>query len=82
MKPSEVFGVVVRSAGLFLTVSALGSLITALAAPAILLLVIPTLFVGLWFLRGAPVVIHFAYPDRNREDHGNSLAHNIEDRPE
>ena len=82
MKSSEAFGVVVRSVGLILVVSALGSLISALAAPGVLLLAIPTLFVGLWLLRGAPGVIDYAYPDRDREDHGNSRARDIEDRPE
>ena len=63
MKPSEAFGVVVRSAGLLLLVSTANMLLMAVAQPGFLFLAIPMLVIGIWFLRGAPVLVNFAYPE-------------------
>ncbi len=63
MKPSEAFGVAVRSIGLVVILSGLGSLVGALGAPGLLLVAIPTVLVGIWLLRGAKALVSFAYPD-------------------
>lgn len=67
MKPSELFGVFVRTMGLFLTLAALLQIFLAiLKGPqnvfGMLLFGVPMLLVGLWFLRGAKALISFAFP--------------------
>ncbi len=73
MKPSELFGVVVRSVGLLIVLPSLGLQFFALLdlvgggpgnAVGILILSIPALLVGLWLLRGAPGIVAFAYPEK------------------
>jgi hypothetical protein len=66
MKPHEIFALVVRIVGLL-------SLVYILASATVFILlglqwafVIKTLVwiaVSLWFLRGAPQLVRFAYPD-------------------
>lgn len=68
MKPSEAFGVVVRSVGLLLVLSGLASLLSVFAAPGVMLVAIPTLLVGFWLLRSARIVVSFAYPDDREAD--------------
>lgn len=73
MKASEAFGVAIRSVGLLLVLSAMWQLFSALmntvggaqGSPIAGLLVsgVPTLLVGLWLLRGAPVLVRFAFPE-------------------
>jgi len=72
MKPSEAFGVVVRSVGLVTVVPAVGTLCYALltvvmggpaSAGGLIILALPPLCAGLWLLRGAPGLVAFAYPD-------------------
>lgn len=73
MKPSELFGVVVRTIGLLVLLSAvwatfLGSLGVALGGPGqtvgMLFFGIPALLIGLWLMRsGAHALVRFAYPD-------------------
>jgi len=77
MKAAEVFGIVVRTIGLIVILLALG-----LIFPAILSLVaggpgtligllfygIPVLVVGLWLLRGAGLIVSFAFPNDRREN--------------
>jgi hypothetical protein len=72
MKPSETFGVVVRSVGLVIVVMAGGTLGFALltivmggpaSAGGLMILGFPPLCAGLWLLRGAPGLVAFAYPD-------------------
>jgi len=70
MKASELFGVVVRGIGLIMTICGIwqvsfATLELALGGPGnrieMLLYGIPTLLVGLWFLRGAKSLMLFAY---------------------
>jgi len=72
MKPSELFGVVVRTMGLLFVLTALLKVFSAIlnlvgGGPgnvlAMLLYGIPALLVGLWFLRGAKALISFAFPE-------------------
>ena len=63
MKPSELFGVVVRSLGLLLLVSTLNVLLMAMEKPGYLFIAIPMFAVGAWMLRGAPFLIEIAYPE-------------------
>jgi hypothetical protein len=73
MKPSEMFGVVVRSVGLLLVLPALGTQFFAILslvlggpgnAVGMMILSLPVLLVGLWLLRGAPGIMAFAYPEK------------------
>jgi hypothetical protein len=70
MKPSDIFGVVVRSLGLVLVLGALAILFFAflnlfLGGPGnilgMLICAIPQLFVGVWFLSGAESLVRLAY---------------------
>ena len=63
MKPSELFGVVVRSLGLLLLVSTLNMLLMAIEQPGYLILSIAMFALGVWLLRGAPILIEIAYPE-------------------
>jgi drug/metabolite transporter (DMT)-like permease len=72
MKPSEVFGVVVRSIGLLLVMGVLWAFYWAflsliLGGPGnvlgILIVSIPALFVGVWFLSGPKSLISIAYQE-------------------
>ena len=65
MNPTDAFGVVVRSIGLLLVLSAFFQLFVVAWAPAMLILAVPTLLIGLWLLRGAAAVVAFAYPESN-----------------
>ncbi len=74
MKPAEIFGVVVRTIGLLMTMIALAQtlfalLVTVLGGPAngpgLLIFSLPALVVGIWLLRGAKAVVWFAYPDES-----------------
>jgi hypothetical protein len=79
MKPSEAFGVVVRSVGLLILLPAIWSLfwialtcIVAHTAPnnimALIINGILALFVGIWFLGGAPGLVSLAYPDKSERE--------------
>ena len=72
MKPPDVFGILVRTVGLVITLGAtckilsllpdlLGGSWTALMSIGI---TVPVLLVGLWLLRGANALINFAYPEK------------------
>ena len=70
MKPSEVFGVVIRTIGLLLLMFAVSQIAMGLLALVIgglgnvfvmLLSGIPSFLVGYWFLRGAPLIVSLAY---------------------
>ena len=72
MKASEIFGVAVRVIGLIMSFVGIGQISVAVlylvgGGPAgkILLLLcgVPFLIIGRWFLRGAPKLIKFAYPE-------------------
>ena len=72
MRPSELFGVVVRTIGLLAVLSAAWAMLLATlavvgggpGANAMLLAGIPMLLVGLWLLRGgADSLVRFAYPE-------------------
>jgi len=67
MKPSDAFGVVVRSIGLLLFLQGIAMCLVAVGAPGMILLAIPALVVGLWLLRGAQFIVSFAYPDETAE---------------
>lgn len=69
MKPAELFGVVIRTIGLLLLVSAVSQILWALInligggpgnAAVMLLIGIPCFLVGSWFLRGAPILVSYA----------------------
>lgn len=91
MKPSEVFGVVIRAIGLVVVVWAVGILGFALmnlvgGGPAsvvgLSIIGIPVLLFGLWLLRGAPAVVRFAYPSRLRDEFGRLRERNDLDSPD
>ncbi len=72
MKPSDVFGIVVRTVGLLITLTALWSIGWALLslagggpgnAAGLLIFGIPELLIGLWLLRGAKPLVRFAFPE-------------------
>ena len=72
MKPSELFGVVVRTIGLITVLTALRQVLMAIPnlvgggpgnVVGMLFYGIPALLVGLWFLRGAKALICFAFPE-------------------
>lgn len=72
MRPSELFGVVVRTIGLLAVLSAAWAMLLATlavvgggpGANAMLLAGIPMLLVGSWLLRGgADSLVRFAYPE-------------------
>ena len=76
MKPSELFGVVVRSLGLLIVMCAVWSLIWViftcmLGGPApnnvvgVIVNGILSLFVGIWFLSGASGLVSVAYPEES-----------------
>ncbi len=70
MKPAEMFGVVVRTIGLLMTLGALSSFFVAtmnlvLGGPGFLggfLYGIPGMFLGLYFLSGAELLVNAVYP--------------------
>ena len=63
MKPSDIFGIVVRTVGLILVLGAIFYLIAAILLPALLFYCIPVLLLGLWLLRGGKAVVSFAFPE-------------------
>jgi hypothetical protein len=76
MKPPDVFGIVVRTLGLLLVLGVAPCLLLAILSLALggpynvaelLIFGLPTLVVGLWLLRGAPLLVSFAYPDAFRK---------------
>jgi hypothetical protein len=76
VKPVEVFEVVVLAVGLVVCLFTGGVLFWAgmnliLGGPAspggLAILGVPPLLVGLWLLRGVPILISFAFPNRNGE---------------
>ena len=78
MKPSELFGVVVRSVGLVIVLSAMSVLFYAilnlvLGGPAsvvgLFLIGVPPLLVGFWLLFGASDLASAVYPkDSDKRD--------------
>ena len=73
MKPSELFGVVVRSVGLVVSLSAMSVLFYAivnlvLGGPAsvvgLFIVGVPPLLVGLWLLLGASDLASAVYPKK------------------
>ena len=68
MKPSDIFGIVVRTVGLVMALVALSSFIRAIVQPALLLYEIPALLLGLWLLRGGKAVVSFAFPEEREDD--------------
>jgi hypothetical protein len=76
MKPSDVFGVVVRSLGLVFILYSLWMFLWAFinligGGPSNILEMIiagiPTLFIGVWFLSGAESLISWAYAKEELE---------------
>jgi hypothetical protein len=77
MKPSELFGVVIRSVGLVVMLSAMSVLFYAilslvLGGPAsvvgLFIIGIPPLLVGLWLLLGASDLATAVYPKEPKKD--------------
>jgi hypothetical protein len=83
MKPSQVFGIIVRTFGLLLTVYSMWYLAYGIAttlglpedAPgyeeSYYLSGLVCFFLGLYCLRGAPLIVRFSYPsveDSDREE--------------
>lgn len=72
MKPSDIFGVVVRTIGLLLIMGSMWAVFWAFVIilfggpgsfVGMIIGSIPSLFVGVWFLGGAKAIIRIAYPD-------------------
>lgn len=72
MTPRETLGVILRSVGLLVSVIAAclvfwASLNVALGGPGFpvgFVLGVPGLLLGVWFLRGARLIVDFAFPER------------------
>ena len=71
MNTSEIFGLIIRCAGLALTLLGIHEVYRALIMVVQefsgisftpLLFGIPNLLLGIWFLRGAPWLMSFSYP--------------------
>ena len=73
MKPSDIFGIVVRTVGLILVLVALGSSIPAIVQPGLLFFEVPVLLIGLWFLRGGKAIVSFAFPEEKAMHESQSL---------
>lgn len=74
MKPSDVFGIVVRTVGLVITLTALwtigGAFLNVAAGgprnvAGLLIPGIVELVIGLWLLRGAKALVQFAFPEES-----------------
>ena len=84
MKPRDVFGIIVRTAGLSLTIYALWYLAYGIAMmaglpeedqgnrPGYFVTGFLFLLMGLYFLRGAPGIFGFAYPAEGKRDEVNA----------
>jgi len=81
MKPSQVFGIIIRTIGLSLLVYSVWYLVYGIATvaggfpethvgykAAYFLSGITFLIVSLYFLRGAPHILRFSYPDEEKTD--------------
>jgi hypothetical protein len=71
MNASEIFGLIIRCAGLALTLIGIHDiyrafimLVQAISMTSFMpiLFGIPALLIGIWFLRGAPLLMSFSYP--------------------
>jgi hypothetical protein len=71
MRPPEVFGIVIRGFGLAITLYSLWLLLSTIALALeglgegtawFAVMQIAALVLGVYFLRGAPAVVHFSYP--------------------
>jgi hypothetical protein len=71
MRPPEVFGVVIRSFGLAMTLYSFWLLLSTISLSLeglgggtawFVITQIAALVLGIYFLRGAPVVVRFSYP--------------------
>ena len=81
MKPADVFAVVVRTIGLLVCLWA-GAILSWAFISVVFggpfsfigqaIIGGPSLAVGLWLLRGAPLLIAFAYPDQGKPDRDRS----------
>ena len=72
MNASEIFGLIIRSVGLALSLLGIHEVYRAiimlvqgisLTSFMPLLFGIPNLLIGIWFLRGAPWLMSFSYPE-------------------
>ncbi|HEX4144612.1 MAG TPA: hypothetical protein VHY91_13990 [Pirellulales bacterium] len=68
MTPVQLFGIVVRTIGLLMTLFGAGASVLGLLAvfwgdPILLFIGIPVLLVGLWLVRGPEWLIGLAYPE-------------------
>jgi hypothetical protein len=71
MNASEIFGVIIRCAGLALSLLGINDIYRALIMLVQVISItsfmpvlfgIPCLLIGVWFLRGAPLLMPFSYP--------------------
>jgi hypothetical protein len=70
MKPSDIFGIVVRTVGLVIALVGLWTVGWAIlnlvgggpGTVALLVSGVPELLVGLWLIRGAEPLVRFAFP--------------------
>jgi len=65
MKPSDIFGVIVRTLGLLMAVTAIRTGLYWLRASSVLHAImfgIPYLFITAYLIRGAPHLLKFSYP--------------------
>jgi hypothetical protein len=65
MKPSELFGVVVRTIGLLIVLEAVS--LICVATLHIVLRIVLSLFVGVYFLSGAESLVDLVYPSPPRD---------------
>jgi hypothetical protein len=71
MNASEIFGLIIRCAGLALSLLGIHDIyrafimlvqVISMTSFAPLLFGVPALLLGIWFLRGAPRLMSFSYP--------------------
>ena len=70
MKSPELFALAVRIIGVVSLLYLIGGSIMLIGAGVPLVLVTKSLLwaiLSIWFVRGAPQLVHFAYPDATRD---------------
>ncbi|PHS04103.1 MAG: hypothetical protein COA78_17025 [Blastopirellula sp.] len=84
MKPFELFGVVIRTIGLFFLMAAITQSFMALLTSLIggrgiaftaMIYIVPSLLIALWCLLGAPPIVSIAYGSDGQDQ---SLDHSLE----
>jgi len=71
MKTEDIFGLIIRTAGLLMAVSGISTACRWLHATAVrdvILFGVPYVAITVYLLRGAPHLVRFSYPDKRKVD--------------